>query len=322
MFKAGYDKDYDMIATLTLNPCIDKTICINNFVFGGMNRVKETRVDPAGKGVNVAMAYRNLGGDVCCTGFNYDDGGQLVTDLLDKSGIRHDFVNVKGKLRTNLKIFDVSQRIATEINEPGYPVTENDLSKLLKKITEIKRGISTLALCGSVPQGVPNSIYAQIIGMMRSLSIRCVLDAEKELLCEGSLAQPYLIKPNLHELESAVGIKLKSMSELVKAARKFIDMGVSIVAVSLGEDGALLVNETQVFRSPVVRVEVKGTAGAGDSMIAGFCLAIEKSLSADDLLRYGMAAAAASCMNEGTMLCKKDDFEVLLRRVKVKKVIE
>jgi 1-phosphofructokinase len=285
-----------------------------------MNRVVENRIDPAGKGINVAMAYKNLGGDVYCTGFNYDEGGRHITDLLDKSGIRHDFVNVKGKLRTNLKIFDLSKRIITEINESGYPVTEDDLSELLKLIIKLKSGVSTFALCGSVPKGVPNVIYAQIIGMLKNLSIRCVLDAEGELLCKGSQAQPFLIKPNLHELESVFGIKLQSTSEIIRAAKKFIDMGVSFVAVSMSENGALLIDEAHSFYSPALSVEVKGTAGAGDSMIAGFCLAIEKSLHADDMLRYGMAAAAASCMNEGTLLCKKDDFESLLCKVEVRKV--
>jgi 1-phosphofructokinase len=310
-----------VLAALTLNPCIDKTIYIDNFVYGGMNRTVESRIDPAGKGINVAMAYRNLGGDVYCTGFNYDEGGRHIADLLDKSGIRHDFINVNGKLRTNLKIFDLSKRVVTEINESGYPVTEDDLSELLKRITRLKSGVSTFALCGSVPKGVPDSIYAQIISLLKSLSIRCVLDAEGELLCKGSKAQPFLIKPNLDELESVSGIKLQSTSEIIRAARKFIDMGVSIAAVSLGENGALLIDETQVFSAPAIQVEVKGTAGAGDSMIAGFCLAIENSLPADDMLRYGMAAAAASCMNEGTILCKKDDFEALLCKVEVRKVI-
>jgi len=311
-----------MIATLTLNPCIDKTLYINNFVYGGTNRAMEMRVDPAGKGINVAIAYENLGGDAYCIGFNYDEDGRHITELLDKSYIRHDFVSVKGKLRTNLKIFDISQRTVTEINESGNPVTEDDLSILLKKVTRLKRDISTLVLCGSVPVGVPDSIYERIISMMRDLSIRCVLDAEGELLRRGSLALPYLIKPNLYELESALGIKLQSISEIIKAARKFIDMGVSIVAVSLGENGALLISETQVFNSPAVNIEVKGTAGAGDSMVAGFCLAVEKHLAPDDMLRYGMAAAAASCMNEGTILCKRDDFKALLNKVEVRKVIE
>jgi len=311
-----------MIATLTLNPCIDKTIQINNFVYGGTNRAMETRVDPAGKGINVAMAYKNLGGDVYCSGFNYDEGGLNITELLDKSGIRYDFVSVKGKLRTNLKIFDISRRTVTEINESGNPVTEEDVSVLLKKVAALEKNVSTFALCGSVPVGVPDSIYSQIIRTMGNLSVRCVLDAEGELLRRGSLAQPYLIKPNLHELESVLGMKLQSLSEIVKAARKFIDMGVSIVAVSLGENGALLIGETQALSSPVVNIEVKGTAGAGDSMIAGFCLAIERRLAPEDMLRYGMAAAAASCMNEGTILCKRDDFEILLNRVEIKKVNE
>jgi len=312
----------EMITTVTLNPCIDKTIYIDNFVYGGMNRVQETRLDPAGKGINVAMAYKNLGGGVFCTGFNFMDGGRCITELLNKSGIVHDFVNVNGKLRTNLKIFDLSQKNVTEINETGHPVTGDDLLGLLEKITSIRKDISTLVLSGSVPTGVPDSIYAKIIRIMKNHSIRCVLDAEGDLLYNGCVAKPFLIKPNLHELENTLGAKLHSLKEIIKAARKFIDMGVKLVAVSLGKEGALLLDEAQIFRSLAVHVDVKGTSGAGDSMIAGFCLAIENGLETYDILRYGMAAAAASCMNEGTMLCERNDFDVFLSRIAVQKISE
>lgn len=311
-----------MLATLTLNPCIDKSLYFSNFVTGGTNRVRKTRLDPAGKGINVAIAYKNLGGDVSCTGFNYDEGGHLIVQLLEKSGIAHDFVNVTGKLRENLKIFDQSQNIVTEINEQGYPVSEDHISELFKKMTALKGRVSIISMCGSVPEGVPDSIYAQLIKLMKSLSIQCVLDAEKNLLLKGSLEKPYLIKPNLYELESAFGLRLKSKRETLAAARKFIDMGVEVVAVSLGENGALIVSETEAYESSALQITVKGPAGAGDSMIAGFCKAMEEGLAIDEMLCYGMAAAAASCMNEGTLLCHKNDFLSLLDKVEVRKIKE
>jgi hypothetical protein len=92
-----------MITTVTLNPCIDKSVTIEGFTYGGMNRIIDSRIDPSGKGINVAIAYSQLGGQALCTGINYRVNGDLVEQRLDKAGIGHDFVTVNGEVRINHK---------------------------------------------------------------------------------------------------------------------------------------------------------------------------------------------------------------------------
>jgi 1-phosphofructokinase len=310
-----------MVTTVTLNPCIDRMVTVERFIYGGLNRVIDSRMDAAGKGINVAVALHQLGGRSFCTGINYTVRGEMIVELLDTAGIPYDFVDVEGEVRVNLKVFDIYKGVVTEINEGGYPVSAEHIEKLIDKIELYAVKSQMMVFSGSVPKGIPVTIYKDLLERANRHHILCVLDAEDQLLFEGIKSRPYLIKPNLYELEKAVGIKLTTHREIVKAARKFIDKGVHNVGVSMGNQGAIIVNEIEAYYAHPVAVVVKGTAGAGDSMVAGFCLAVQQGADLKEMLRYGMAAATASVMREGTLLCTRDGFDTILPRVEIERVL-
>jgi 1-phosphofructokinase len=309
-----------MVTTVTMNPCIDRMVTVDKFVYGGLNRIIDSRIDAAGKGNNVAVAFHQLGGTSFCTGINYTQGGQIITDFLDKVDVPHCFVDVEGEVRVNLKIFDLSKEVVTEVNEKGHPVSAEYLQKLLDKISIYAAKSEMMVFSGSIPQGVPVSIYKTLLGKAGKYNTKCILDAEGQLLLEGLQAKPYMIKPNLYELESALGMELTTHTEIVRAAREFVHRGVCIVGVSIGEDGAIIVDEKGAYYAPSIPVKVMGTAGAGDSMVAGFCLAVQEGVELSEVLRYGVAAATASVIREGTLLCTRSDFEDMLPRVEIRKI--
>ncbi|NLX69731.1 MAG: 1-phosphofructokinase [Clostridiales bacterium] len=309
-----------MVTTVTLNPCIDRMVTVEQFTYGGLNRIKDSRMDVAGKGVNVAVVLHQLGGSAFCTGINYTERGQIIRDFLDSKGIPYDFVDVEGEVRINLKIFDMSKGVVTEVNESGNPVPPECLAKLMDMIDTYAAGSRMMVFSGSAPKKVPVSIYRDLIEQANKYKVLCVLDADDELLLNGLEAGPYLVKPNLYELEKATGKKLATHGEIVYAARTFLDKGVSIVGVSMGSQGAIIVDENEAYYAHPVEVEVKGTAGAGDSMVAGFCVAIQEGTGLKEMLRYGMAAATASVMREGTLLCTREGFESILPRVEIEKI--
>ena len=306
-----------MLVTVTLNPCIDRLAEVAAFTYGGMNRVSRTRIDAAGKGVNVAVAYAHLGGESLCTGFHYVSGSELITGLLDAEGIPCDFIRVPGTVRTNFKIHDHATGQTTEINESGSPVEAEALSALADKIGELARNADTLVFSGSVPPGVPADIYRTLIGIARDAGARCVLDAQGEFLRTGIEAGPVLIKPNLFELESTFGVKITDTAEIVTVARSLIGDGVSIVAVTLGSAGAAIVDADGAWYAPAIPIEAGGLCGAGDAAVAGFCRAMEEGLLLPDILRYGVAAATASVILPGTRLCTRPDFDRYLSRVAI-----
>lgn len=263
-----------MILTVTLNPCIDRTITIPEFVYGGTNHVADTRQDVAGKGINVSIALKQLGVDSVCLGFNYAEDAALPERTLEERGIAHDFVMVPGSLRMNIKVFDESRRAMTEFNARGGRVPPEAVERLLQKLDRYLGRAELLVLSGSAPEGVPDDIYGTMIRMARGKGVRTVLDASGALLAEGLRERPFLVKPNLDEFREMFREDLAAGKSMEKIAGELVAQGVGGVCISMGADGAMLVCADGIFTAGAPDVEVKGVQGAGDSMVAGMCAAL------------------------------------------------
>jgi 1-phosphofructokinase len=290
---------------VNLNPCIDWQCTVPQVVHGGLNRVKRTRADIAGKGINVAAALKNLGHDPLCTGFNFAENGALLTQRLDTLGVRHDFIEAEGAVRVNMKLYEESTGIMTEFNQSGAFVSENAQNELLEKIKNFKREDDILVISGSRPEGVSADFYARICGAWRG---RIFLDTEGEALIRAlESAELFALKPNLFELESTFGVKLKTPREIADFCReRLISRGVKIVCVSMGAEGAVLVTSENAYFCPALDISAKGVHGAGDAMVAGLIHA--DKLPEEELLPSATAAASATVILEGTQMCTLEGF--------------
>ncbi|MEG0191146.1 MAG: 1-phosphofructokinase family hexose kinase [Lachnospiraceae bacterium] len=309
-----------MVGTITLNPCIDKTLTINGFTYGGMNRVEKKRADVSGKGVNVSIALNQIGSNVRTFGINYKDGAEVLNRELGMFGITYEGVVAQGTLRENMKVYDIESNLTTELNQKGDYIDEKKLDEFTKYLEIAMKDIDILVVTGSVPQGVPMDYYYQIIQIAHEKGVCCILDAEGELMLEGMKANPYLIKPNLYEFESAFGLKTKKIEDILEICHRIIANGVEVVCLSMGEDGAIIVNSKEAYRCQPTSIDVKSTQGAGDSLVAGMCMAIEEGLGIRDMLRYGVATAQGSLIREGTQLCRKEDFQHFKETITVEKL--
>lgn len=309
-----------MITTLTLNPCIDRTVAVNGFTYGGTNHVNHSRCDVSGKGINVSIALKNLGETTCCLGFNYEDDSSLLTDFLNQRQIAHDFLTVTGQLRTNIKIFDQKTSVMSELNEPGSHVKQESVDRLMEKAEEYLPKTELLVLDGSVPPGVPKDIYGSLTERAARYGVRTVIDAYGSLLLEGIKARPYLIKPNKDELEEAFGEKIATGADALRVSRRIIAEGVTLVCVSLGKEGALMVSKDKAYFSPGADIAVKGVQGAGDSLVAGMCFAAVHNMPYAEMLRHGVAVAHGSLMQEGTQMCTLESFRQMLPRITVQEM--
>ena len=304
--------------TVTLNPCIDKTVTVKGFTTGKLNRIISSIQQPAGKGINSSIAFNNLGGKTFCTGINYISNKNVLEDYLTDKKIEHEFYTVPGELRTNLKVFDTEKNEITEINASGYKVPDDYEEHLISKITELAKGFDVLLLAGSVPAGVGRDIYAKITEAVKHLDLKVVLDADGELFANGVKALPYMIKPNDYELELYTGKSFDTEEEIAKTVRKeFIEKGIEVVCVSLGAKGAIIVDKEKAYKASGLRVSVKGTVGAGDSMVAGVVFGLSRGYGLDDLLRSGIASATASIVKEGTELCDLEGYNKYFPMVEI-----
>jgi len=309
-----------MITTVSLNPCIDRTVKVKQFTYGGMNRVFSARSDAGGKAINVAVSAAKLGLAAGCIGLLYKENGRMFENKLLANGCACDFVWLEGSVRTNIKLQDESTGQVTEINESGAPVKAETLEKMLDLIAVHAEKSDFLVLTGSLPPGCPDDFYRLAIEQAEGLDCRCVLDAEGAKFSEGIKARPFLIKPNLYELEVATGKSFETLEEIRDAAMRYIDMGVANVAVSMGARGALLTNGSETLYAPRVEVPVQSTVGAGDAMVAGLSAGFLAEKELEDVLRMGVAAGTASCMTEGTQLLERATYENLLNTIEIRRM--
>ena len=307
-----------MITSICMNPSFDKTVEVDTLAVGEVNRIRTSRQDVGGKGINVAVVAQRLGLQVCCVGCAGRDGADRVSDALDREQIDHEFVTVEGAVRTNTKIVSRDGKGVTELNEPGAPITDRELEAFFALVERRASASDYLVLTGSLPPGCPPDTYRELI--RRAGDVPCVLDVGGEALNLGVEAKPFLIKPNLQELQDSVGMELRTMRAIRDAATSYLRKGVQHVVVSMGSIGAMYVGGDASFFAPAVKVKVRSTVGAGDAMIGGLLKGLDREKSVVRAFRYGVAAGAASVMTEGTQLIVPSDFTELLDQVRVQEV--
>lgn len=307
-----------MITTICLNPSFDKTVNVAQLEIGEVNRIQHVRVDMGGKGLNVAGVAHRLGLEVQCIGCMGRESAPTMDRLIAREGLKAVFLPVSGRVRTNLKVVSRSGQPVTEFNEPGDPITSAEWQAFRALAAAQTLGNEYVVLTGSSRPGCPAAAYRELMASMPG--VPCVLDSVGEQLLLGLEAGPYLIKPNLTELEATMGTELRTLRAIRDAAAGLIRRGAGNVVVSMGKVGALYTNGTQTLFAPALSVQPRSTVGAGDAMVAGLLLGLKQEGSLDKALRYGIAAGAASVMTEGTQLMNRKDFEQLLPKVKVQVV--
>ncbi len=309
-----------MIATVTLNPSLDQHVGVENLVLDDTNRWVSFKRQPGGKGINVSRVLKELGGDTIAYGFIGGHAGDEIKNLLKEDSVHTDFTHIKEEIRSNFIITDLKTHRQTRISAPGPQITAGELKKLVDKITTIKPRPSYMVLAGSVPPGVPYYIYRELIEKLKSQGIIAVLDAADMWLIEGLLASPDIIKPNVREAQTLLGVELKTEEDIVYGVKTIISRGVGIAAISRGRDGMIIADRSMVLKVVPPDVTVMSTVGAGDSAVAGLVLKLSQGGSLEEASRLAVAAGTAATLTSGTELCHKQDVERLLPLVTIEKL--
>jgi 6-phosphofructokinase 2 len=208
-------------------------------------------------------------------------------------------------------------RRQTRIDAPGPQISKEELNSLIEKLQSIQPKPDFLVFAGSVPPGVPKTIYHRLIAMAKQNGIKTVLDCDGEWLEEGIKAVPCIIKPNVHEAQQLLGTELTDEAGIIEAVKQFISRGIEIVVVSRGKDGLIISDGVETLKVTSPPVEVSSTVGAGDSAIAGLLLKLSKGESLEEAARLAVAAGTATALTPGTELCHREDVEKLLPMVEV-----
>lgn len=288
-----------MFYTLTLNPALDYIMRLPAVAEGATNRAATTSLHFGGKGINVSLVLLELGVESTALGFVAGFTGDALTAYLTDKGIRADFIRLsEGLTRINVKLKTPEGAYPeTEINAAGPAIPTACMDTLYQKLETLTEG-NTLVLAGGIPASLPKSTYRAIMERLNGRGIRFVVDAEGTVLTETLPYSPFLVKPNRAELEGMMGRALPTDGDLRDAAASLQKAGAQNVLVSLGGDGAMLLDADGGYhRVPALPVTPVNTVGAGDSMVAGFITGVEKGY--DYALKLATACGGATAGAEG-----------------------
>lgn len=306
-----------MIVTLTPNTTIDHTVFIPAYQPGKTIRATASIFSTGGKPTDASLILGELGVPSLALGFAAGNTGRQVEALLRGRGALVDYIQVNGESRLNTVI----------VTDDGYPqttLTTSTLDVLSEHIAALwpiyEAALETASVVitgGTLPRGVEPVFYEQAIRMARARNIPVIFDAAQPNLSAGLKASPTFIKPNADELAELVGEPITTLEAAYRVGQSILDRYGTAPVMSFGGEGALAVLPGRAYHIPPLKITVSSAAGAGDAVLAGLAVSIERGQPIEDGLRLGFAAAAAVCLLPGTADCRREDVERLLAQVEL-----
>ena len=233
-----------MVTTVTLNPALDYHITLPGLAPGEIQWFSHSSFSPGGKGINVSLLLSSLGVETRALGIAAGFTGREIARLLEERGCPADMVFLEeGCSRVNVKLQTPGGE-ETAFNGPGPDIPPQAVAQLLGKLSTLGPE-DVLVLSGSLPQGLPETAFPQLLEAARRAGAKLVVDMAGDALLAALPYHPFLIKPNPEELCQLFQVEGPlTPLEAKEYAKELQRMGARNVVVSLGEKGALLLEES------------------------------------------------------------------------------
>ncbi len=303
------------IVTLTVNPAIDRSLSIDHVTPEHKLRCHADRRDPGGGGVNVSRTIAEMGGETLalftCGGYT----GQMFRELLQREQVPNHEISIEGLTREHIMVHETATGSIYRFGEPGPNLSEDEVQACLDAVAELDPAPDYLVLSGSLPPGAGDDFYGRVVRATDE-GTRIAIDTTADALAPALEEGVYLVKPNARELGELVGRTVEGEGEIVEVSRRLVDEGrAEMIVTSLAAGGSVVVTEDMQSRVPAPAVKVESKVGAGDSMVAGMVLALDRGESILDAVRYGTATGAAAVMDPESGLGSRENAERLYERM-------
>jgi 6-phosphofructokinase 2 len=301
------------IVTLTMNPALDVSTSTAAVRPTDKLRCTQPLFEPGGGGINVARVLGELGGDATAIFPSGGPTGASLQQLLVDSGVRSIPIAIAQATRESFTVDEQESGEQFRFVLPGPAMSDTEKAACLGALADFDPAPAFVVASGSLPPGVSADFYSRVANICTQVGARLLLDTSGEpLRSAGGCSPIFLIKPNLREAEALLGRDLRGDAAENDAARELVDGGrFENVIISLGERGALLADQQGVERFAAIPVTPKSAVGAGDSMVAGIVLGLDRGLRVRDAVHLGLAAGAAALLTPGSGLARRADVERL-----------
>ena len=307
-----------MILCVTLNAAIDKTIVVDDYQINHIHRPSKVISLAGGKGCNVARVLAKLGTSCAVTGWVGGHAGAFIAEGLSKEGVSPHFVRVSGESRECISVVDPQKGTVTEVYERGKPVSKEEQAQFIQTFQGLLPQALLVALCGSLPSEVPEDFYATLIQLCNYQRVPVFLDtsgAPLKLGLQGGHVA--LVKPNLKELSALVGREIEQLEGVIIEAKRLAKALKTILVVSLGDGGAVLVSDEKVVRAMPVAVNAVSAVGSGDAMLAGLAIGFLQRNGQEEMLKLGSALGTANTLRLGAGNFDMQDYQNLLIKTEI-----
>jgi 1-phosphofructokinase family hexose kinase len=306
-----------LIITLTINPSVDRNLCVDRLVFEDRAYILSSSDSAGGRGINASRVLNCYGAKTLAIATSGGAQGERFEKLQAKLGFPIKLVRISREIRTNFTVTD-RQGLAIKMNEPGPLITPEELKKIEKTVDSRLADASWLMLCGSIPPGVSSDFYTKLIRRAREHKVKVLLDTDGNALLHGVEAGPTVVTPNQQEAERLLNRALITRAHFVEAATRIKAMGAESVLLSLGSRGVVAINEKQVMEVLPPRIDAVSPLGAGDALAAAYVWATTKKKDFADCVRWGVAAGTASARLPGLEFADLEQTKEIYKTVEVR----
>lgn len=305
-----------MITTVTLNPAVDKTYTAARLIPGQVNRMEGVKNLAGGKGINVTKVLRQFDYPVRALGFLGGYTGRFIEDFVAGTGAVCGFTHIQEETRSSMNILS-NDGYVTEILEPGPGVSEAELIQFMADYRRAAEESSLIILSGSAPKEVDEDIYKRLTEIAGEAGKKVLLDTSGSFLKQGAEAIPFMIKPNLKELETLCGRKVRDIEDVIHAALQLNAWGIEHILVSMGYKGILYACDKKILYAKAPYVKAVNTVGCGDSVVAAFAISLMKQEGMEQTLRRCVAVSAANATTLESAVIPLDKAEAFLERIEI-----
>jgi 1-phosphofructokinase family hexose kinase len=306
------------VLTVTLNPCIDRTLYVEKLEKNALVRSGEEFSIAGGKGANVARQLVRLGVKASAFVLHGGDSGNIYIDLVKRDGVRPIPYHVDQPTRWQMTFFEKGSDKYYTVLQEAKPVPRRHEGPIIEAIVSNLCRKDLLVLSGSAPGNGLSKVYRRVIEEAHSRRVRTVLDTYGRALAEGIKASPFMVKPNRKECEDLLGFRVRDDSDFRRAYAAFHEKGISLVVISLGDRGFRASFDGTEYIVPAPKVRTVNAVASGDALVAGIAYGMLRKLPIEEALRWGSAAGAANAAEWPVANCTKKSIAALLEKVNVK----
>lgn len=307
-----------MILTVTPNPCVDKTLFTGPITLGAKIRAPRWTCIAGGKGCNVSRAVKAMGGGTSAMVMTGGPTGRHVIDMLEQQdGVTTIPVWVKGLTRTITTVLEEAQHRQTAFFEPGPLTTDAERTQFLELFRQNVAKATLATFNGSAPDPALDTLYRDLLDIAHEAGVPVILDAYGQIFANALERRPFMVKPNVEELEQLFGTVLDTREKQWWAVDQLLEYGINLVVLSLGKDGALVATKKECFHALPPEIEEINPVGSGDALVAGFALGTVQHLKLEDTARLGVAMGTANAMSWDIGSFPREQVEALQPQVQL-----